>query len=104
MKKVWWIFIPAIVILLFMFFFIQTQQSLKNIKSSKLTKDEAISKVKALPEVIDYLKRVSNGLVLVNGEEANTYMVQVYEFKNGHTATFNWYRVNKKTGEIKKEF
>lgn len=41
-----------------------------------ITKDQAVSKVKALPEVIDYLKRVPNGLVLVNGEENNSYLVQ----------------------------
>ncbi|MDO8657386.1 MAG: hypothetical protein Q7K55_01500, partial [Candidatus Levybacteria bacterium] len=68
------------------------------------TKEEAILKVKTLPEVIDYLKTVPGGLVLVNGEENNSYMVQVYEIKDGHTATFNWYKVNKTTGEVKKEF
>lgn len=69
-----------------------------------LSKEDAIAKVKALPEVIDYLKRVPNSLVLVNEEEDTEYLVQVYEFKNGHTATFNWYNVNKTTGEVKKEF
>jgi len=75
-----------------------------NGKSETITKEETILKVKTLPEVIDYLKRVPNGLVLVNGEEDDTYMVQVYEIKDGHTATFNWYNVNKTTGEVKKEF
>lgn len=69
-----------------------------------LSKEDAIAKVKALPEVIDYLKRVPNGLVLVNGEEDNIYMVQVYEFKNGQTATFNWYNVDKSTGATEKQF
>lgn len=68
------------------------------------TKEGAIVKVKAQPEVIDYLKRVPNGLVAVNGEEDDSYLVQVYEFKDGHTATFNWYTVNKSTGEVKKDF
>lgn len=68
------------------------------------SKEDAVAKVKALPEVIDYLQRVPNGLVAVNGEEDNAYMVQVYEFTNGHTATFNWYNVDKTTGEVKKEF
>lgn len=75
-----------------------------NASDEAISKEEAILKVKALPEVIDYLKRVPNGLVLVNGEEDNTYMVQVYEFKNGQTATFNWYDVNKSTGTIEKQF
>lgn len=72
--------------------------------TSQITEDEAITKVKSLPEVVDYLKRVPNGLVSVNGEEDNAYMVQVYEFKNGHTATFNWYNVDKTTGKVEKEF
>lgn len=74
------------------------------LKSLKFGLGEAVAKVKALPEVIDYLKRVPGGLVLVNGEEDNVYMVQVYEIKDGHTATFNWYQVDKTTGEVKKEF
>lgn len=74
------------------------------IENGNFLKEEAITKVKALPEVIDYLKNVPNGLVSVNGEEDNIYMVQVYEIKDGHTATFNWYKVNKTTGDVKKEF
>lgn len=73
-------------------------------ENGSISKEDAIVKVKALPEIADYLRRVPNGLVLVNGEEDNAYMVQVYEFKNGLTATFNWYKVNKTTGEVKKEF
>lgn len=75
-----------------------------NATNNVISEDEAISKIKALPEVIDYLKRVPNGLVLVNGEEDSVYMVQVYEFKNNQTATFNWYKVNKSTGTIEKQF
>ena len=73
-------------------------------ENGSISKDEAVTKVKAQPEVADYLKRVPNGLVLVNGEEDNAYMIQVYEFKNDHTATFNWYNVNKTTGAVEKEF
>lgn len=69
-----------------------------------MSKEDAVAKVKALPEIIDYLKRVPNGLVAVNGEEDNAYLVQVYEFKDGHTATFNWYTVNKSTRKVKKDF
>lgn len=73
-------------------------------KNQAVSKEEAILKVKALPEVIDYLKRVPNGLVLVNGEDDNAHMVQVYEFKNDQTATFNWYSVDKNTGVVEKQF
>ncbi len=75
-----------------------------NAQAETVSEDEAIAKVKALPEVVDYLKRVPNGLVQVNGGEENTYMVQVYEIKNRHTATFNWYNVHKTTGEVEKQF
>lgn len=71
---------------------------------STVSKEQAVAKVSALPEVIDYLKRVPNGLVSVNGEENDIYMIQVYEIKNGHTATFNWYNVNKATGAVEKQF
>lgn len=67
-------------------------------------KSSAVSKVKALPEVIEYLKRVPRGVIAVNGEEDDTLLVQVYEVKDGHTATFNWYTVSKATGEVTKEF
>ncbi|OGG07425.1 hypothetical protein A2872_02380 [Candidatus Gottesmanbacteria bacterium RIFCSPHIGHO2_01_FULL_42_12] len=73
-------------------------------ENGSVSKEEATTKVKALSEVIDYLKRVPGGLVLVNGEEDDVYMVQVYEIKDGHTATFNWYQVDKATGEVKKDF
>lgn len=75
-----------------------------NADNTSVTEEAAISKIKALPQVIDYLKRVPNGRVEVNGEDESTYMVQVYEIKNGHTATFNWYDVDKNTAEVKKEF
>jgi len=69
-----------------------------------ITEEMAVANVKSLPEVVDYLERVPNGQVAVNGEEDTTYLVQVYEIKDGHTATFNWYQVDKTTGEVKKEF
>ena len=73
---------------------------LTNTDRAIISKEEAIANVSTLPEVIEYLKRVPKGLVLVNGQEDNAYMVQVYEFKNGHTATFNWYTVDKKSGVV----
>ena len=73
-------------------------------KPAAVTGEMAITTVKSLPEVVDYLSRVPNGLVEVNGDDDTQYMVQVYEIKDGHTATFNWYQVDKATGEVKKEF
>lgn len=96
-----WIIISVVTIVLITLFVV-----FKNSQSSMPTvsKEQAVAKVKTLPEVVDYLKKVPNGIISVNGEEDNAYLVQVYEFKNDHTATFNWYKVNKTTGEIEKQF
>lgn len=75
-----------------------------NVENGIISKENAVAKVKNLPEVIDYLKRVPNGIISVNGEEDNAYLVQVYELKNDHTATFNWYSVDKSTGVVEKQF
>lgn len=72
--------------------------------TTTMTEEEAISKVKAFSEVVDYLRRVPTGLVAVNGEDDTSFMVQVYEIKDGHTATFNWYNVDKTTGVVEKQF
>lgn len=110
----WWIITVLVTIVLFAVYSLLKNNLLQNEQTpahynsnnsvAKISKEEAVAKVNALPEIIDYLKRVPNGLVLVNGEEDNAYLVQVYEFKNDHTATFNWYTVNKTTGKVKKEF
>ncbi|OGG30027.1 hypothetical protein A2973_05270 [Candidatus Gottesmanbacteria bacterium RIFCSPLOWO2_01_FULL_49_10] len=73
-------------------------------KNGGVSKEEAITKVKTLPDVIDYLKRVPQGVVAINGEEDDTFLIQVYEFKNGHTATYNWYSIDKATGVVEKQF
>src|SRR3989338_2193740 len=71
-----------------------------------ISPNEALAKVRELAEVKSYLEQVPNAKVEVDStdEETNTYLVHVYEIKNGHTATFNWYTVDKKTGEITAEF
>lgn len=74
--------------------------------SSSFGEAEALEKVKSLAEVQEFLKTVPKGIVEVDHEDQATdsYVVHVYEIKDGHTATLNWYNVNRKTGEIKKEF
>lgn len=74
------------------------------ILSTKISRNLAVDNVKKLPEVQDYLKRVPNGRVGVDNELDGEYNVHVYEIKDGHTATFNWYRVSIKSGEVKSEF
>ena len=71
--------------------------------STKVSRQQAVEKVKNLPEVKEYLKNVPNGKVEVDNELEGEYNVHVYEVKNGHTATFNWYRVSIKSGEIRSE-
>lgn len=73
---------------------------------SLLKEKEAVEKVGSLEEVKGFLRQVPGGLVEVDhiDEATNSYVVHVYEIKDGHTATLNWYNVNRKTGEITKEF
>lgn len=79
-------------------------QRLPEIASTKISRQTAVEKVKKLPEVQEYLKNVPNGRVEVDNEMEGEYNVHVYEIKDGHTATFNWYRVSIKSGEVKSEF
>lgn len=74
------------------------------ILSTKISRELAVEKVKQLPEVQQYLKDVPNGKVEVDNELEGEYNVHVYEIKDGHTATFNWYRVSIKSGEVRAEF
>ena len=76
----------------------------KQTGSSKITSDQALAAVKNLSEVKEYLKRVPNGKVEVDNESEGEYNVHVYEIKNGHTATFNWYNVDPKTGKAQAQF
>lgn len=87
----------------------RSQQSQKSPLS--LTEDQATELIKALPEVQDYIQRLAQSGVAASfniedrGEE---WVVQVYEVVQqgggSHTATFSWYRVDKQTGDIAKEF
>jgi hypothetical protein len=69
------------------------------------SKAEAVIIVKNLPEVQDYLARVPNGIVEYDSEdkEAGVWVIHVYEIvengDEGHTATFDWYNVNKSNCE-----
>ena len=74
------------------------------IASTNISRGMAVENVKKLPEVQEYLKNVPNGMVEVDNEMEGEYNVHVYEIKDGHTATFNWYRVSIKSGEVRSEF
>ncbi|OGH11158.1 MAG: hypothetical protein A2857_04095 [Candidatus Levybacteria bacterium RIFCSPHIGHO2_01_FULL_36_15] len=75
---------------------------LAEIGSTKISRGLAIENVKKLPEVQEYLKNVPNGKIEVDNESEGEYNVHVYEIKDRHTATFNWYTVSIKSGEAQK--
>lgn len=81
-----------------------TTSTAENTGSSKITTEQARMVVQNLPEVQEYLKNVPKALVEVDNEEEGEYNVHVYEVKNGHTATFNWYTVDIKTGKPVAQF
>lgn len=80
-------------------------------KSDIITEKEALEKVKALPEVQEFIALLSEdgktASFLVE-DRGDNWSAQVLEIvvRNGesHTATFNWYLVDKATGDISKEF
>lgn len=73
-------------------------------KLTAVTAELALENVKKRPEVQQFLKVVPGGIVEVDNEREGEYSVHVYEIKNGHTATFNWYKVSIKSGEIRPQF
>ncbi len=79
-------------------------QFFPEILSTKVSSSQAVENVKSRPEVQDYLKRVPNGRVEADNQSEGEYKVHVYEIKDGHTATFNWYYVSIKSGEVRPEF
>jgi hypothetical protein len=91
--------------------------AMKKAKSS-LTKSDALRIVANRPEVKDWQKAVAKAsqkgrLVKSHIEldriENGAYVVHVYETvpddaETSHTATFNWYHVNQRSGSVRKEF
>ena len=71
---------------------------------SGISNKEAIEKVRQFPEVKNFLAKVTSAHVEVSSfdEEGGTYLVQVFEVKDGHTATFGWWEVEKISGKVKK--
>ena len=78
----------------------------------KTKEDQAIDLVFKQPEVKAWLKQFPGGKSKLGGAAAFTadhdggdmYSVHVYEDLPDHTATFNWYDVNIKTGKSTKKF
>jgi hypothetical protein len=87
----------------------------KPITCKNITDDRAIQIVKELPEVKEYLKLnfpEENIPVVVIDKSRSTnslWIVHVFEIvednpTEGHTATFNWYALDKCTGNVKCSF
>lgn len=76
----------------------------------------ALAIVNAEPDVKKFValikksgRKGSRAEVEFDREEDGDYIIHVYEYvpdddESGHTATMNWYHVNKKTGKVSKEF
>lgn len=73
---------------------------------NKGARNTAVAKVSALPEVSEYLRSVPSGRVVLDHEdrETNSYVIHVFEVVDNHTATFNWYTVDKTTLAITNDF
>lgn len=71
--------------------------------AAAFSSDDAVDIVRKLPAVLEYLQRVPGAIVDVDHEEDGAYIIHVYEVTGGHTATFNWYIVDAKTGKVKAE-
>lgn len=71
--------------------------------TSPLSSTEAIQIVSRLPEVRKFLEQV-NGGGAVEAETDSSWTVHIYEKFPDHTSTFNWYEVNKMTGEVLAQF
>ncbi len=89
----------------------------KQKKSTAVTEAQAVKLVSNRPEVKKFVadvkvagkKRGVTTHIEFDRKEEGEYIIHVYELvpdedDSAHTATFNWYHVNAKTGKISKEF
>lgn len=86
-------------------------------KHGKVSELQAVQLISRRPEVKAWKREIaaaakSRGVsahIELDRTEAGEYVVHVYEDVpdgdgSSHTATFNWYYVNQKTGKVRKEF
>ncbi len=79
-----------------------------------LTKDGAVNAVMKMPEVKQFFANVTKSkiakpAIAMDRVEGDAYIVHVFEIvsdgpNSSHTATQNWYHVNRYTGKITNEF
>ena len=75
----------------------------------KVTQEQVLVKIKNLPEVQEFARLLFPKQAEFEVEDWDTdWAVHVFELVVGensvHRATFNWYRVDKQTGAVEKEF
>ncbi len=92
------------------------KKSLGKKSTGAMTEARAVSIVSARPEVkkfLEGLKRTKikgvTSQIEFDRKEGDDFVIHVYEFvpddaETGHTATFNWYHVNAKSGKVSTEF
>ncbi len=89
----------------------------KQKKSAGISKTQAVKLITDMPEVKKFIANVkvagkTRGVtshIEYDRLEGGEHIIHVFELvpddaETSHTATFNWYHVNAKTGKISKEF
>ena len=93
----------------------QTLSTFRFIGPEIISEEEAINLVRNLPEVTEWLSLFTEPgdtspttggkpMIIIDSKSEQGYSVHIYEQLSDHTATFNWYSVNSKTGEITSTF
>ncbi|HBU28071.1 TPA: hypothetical protein DEB00_03080 [Candidatus Uhrbacteria bacterium] len=97
--------VVVIVVLGLLSFYTQTKE---RSDADGVTQDEAQLEVESRTEVQKYmadLNKLGSKAQITAEDLGDEWNVHVYEIvingDSSHTATFGWYRVNKKTGEVK---
>ena len=103
--------IAGIVVVLMLLLGIGGCRPPSSLSGSVTSKDDAIARVTALPDVMAWIKLVqtrspANRIVIdVDSEDATIYTVHAYELVQdelgGHTATFGWYEVARANGVVR---
>lgn len=76
------------------------------LQRESISENEAFKIISEQSEVKEYLEKVPKAEITLDhfDQETNSYIFQIFEVKDGHTNTYNWYEVNKESGELKRMF
>lgn len=76
------------------------EEEIANRMRSYYTVDDAEEVVRQRAEVQEYLGKVPDGIVAFDHEASGKFVIHVYEIRDDHMATLNWYDFNLDTGEV----